>query len=136
MHVWGVPCARWSAPMMPLFRSAGDEADKLRFHVNRGGQPRSRGGRRNDPESFLDRIKFIRISMLTDPALDAGRHEFEIADTARPGSATRKKSVVSQRKWLDTAGAGNLSPDYRWNVLWRALAQHVGRAPDGHCLSE
>jgi glutamate synthase (NADPH/NADH) large chain len=56
----------------------GDEADKLRFHVNRGGQPRRRGGRRNDPESFLDRIKFIRISMLTDPALDAGRHEFEI----------------------------------------------------------
>jgi glutamate synthase (NADPH/NADH) large chain len=26
----------------------------------------------------LDEIKFIRISMLTDPALDAGRHEFEL----------------------------------------------------------
>ena len=26
----------------------------------------------------LDRIKFTRISMLTDPALDAGRHEFEL----------------------------------------------------------
>lgn len=56
----------------------GDEADKLKFHINRGGQPRSRGGRRNHPEGILDRIKFIRISMLTDPALDAGRHEFEL----------------------------------------------------------
>jgi len=55
-----------------------DEADKLRFHVNRGGQPRRRGGRRNAPGGVLDRIKFTRISMLTDPALDAGRHEFEL----------------------------------------------------------
>ena len=55
-----------------------DEADKLRFHINRGGQPRRRGGRRNVPGGVLDRIKFIRISMLTDPALDAGRHEFEL----------------------------------------------------------
>ncbi len=56
----------------------GDDFDKLRFHMNRGGQPRRRGGRRNVPGSLLDRIKFIRISMLTDPALDAGRHEFEL----------------------------------------------------------
>jgi glutamate synthase (NADPH) large chain len=55
-----------------------DEADKLRFHINRGGTPRSRGGRRNVPGGILDQIKFIRISMLTDPALDAGRHEFEL----------------------------------------------------------
>ena len=27
---------------------------------------------------ILDQIKFTRISMLTDPALDAGRHEFEL----------------------------------------------------------
>lgn len=55
-----------------------DEADKLRFHDNRGGQPKRRGGRRNLPDGILDRLKFIRISMLTDPALDAGRHEFEL----------------------------------------------------------
>jgi glutamate synthase (NADPH) large chain len=55
-----------------------DEADKLRFHINRGGSPRNRGGRRNVPGGILDQIKFIRISMLTDPALDAGRHEFEL----------------------------------------------------------
>lgn len=55
-----------------------DEADKMRFHVNRGGSARRRGGRRNAADGILDRIKFIRISMLTDPALDAGRHEFEM----------------------------------------------------------
>lgn len=56
----------------------GDEADKVRYHVNRGGNPRRRGGRRNVRGGILDQIKFIRISMLTDPALDAGRHEFEL----------------------------------------------------------
>ena len=53
-------------------------ADKLRFHGDRGGQARRRGGRRNTKGGILDRLKFIRISMLTDPALDAGRHEFEM----------------------------------------------------------
>ncbi len=52
--------------------------DRFRFHVNQQGEPRKRGGRKNDNLSLLDRIKFIRISMLTDPALDAGRHEFEL----------------------------------------------------------
>ena len=55
-----------------------DEADKLKYHRDRGGQPRSRGGRRNVEGGVLDQIKFMRISMLTDPALDAGRHEFEL----------------------------------------------------------
>jgi len=57
---------------------SNEEIDKQRFHINTGGVPRRRGGRRNVPGSFLDQIKFVRISMLTDPALDAGRHEFEL----------------------------------------------------------
>lgn len=52
---------------------------KLYHYKNKHGEPLRRGGRRNDPAiSTLDRIKFTRISMLTDPALDAGRHEFRI----------------------------------------------------------
>jgi glutamate synthase (NADPH/NADH) large chain len=65
-------------PNDAIIPARSDESDKLRFHINRGGQPRTRGGRRNVPGSLLDQIKFIRISMLTDPALDAGRHEFEL----------------------------------------------------------
>jgi glutamate synthase (NADPH) large chain len=54
-------------------------AHKFLFHKNRGGIPYTRGGRRNDPAtSTLDKLKFTRISMLTDPALDAGRHEFHL----------------------------------------------------------
>ena len=50
---------------------------KFLFHRNKGGVPYKRGGRRNDTSvSTVDQLKFSRISMLTDPALDAGRHEF------------------------------------------------------------
>ena len=65
-------------PNNAIAPAPADEADKLRFQVDRGGQPRRRGGRRNVPGVLLDRLKFVRISMLTDPALDAGRHEFEL----------------------------------------------------------
>lgn len=52
---------------------------KFLHFKNRGGEGYKRGGRRNDPSiSTLDRLKFTRISMLTDPALDAGRHEFRV----------------------------------------------------------
>lgn len=53
--------------------------NKFLHYKNKGGDAYKRGGRRNDPAiSTLDRLKFTRISMLTDPALDAGRHEFRI----------------------------------------------------------
>lgn len=53
--------------------------NKFLHFKNRGGEGYKRGGRRNDPNiSTLDRLKFTRISMLTDPALDAGRHEFHV----------------------------------------------------------
>ncbi len=53
--------------------------NKLLHYKNKGGEAYKRGGRRNDPAiSTLDRLKFTRISMLTDPALDAGRHEFRV----------------------------------------------------------
>ncbi|MFA5718276.1 MAG: glutamate synthase-related protein [Desulfobulbaceae bacterium] len=49
------------------------------FHIHQKGEAWKRGGRRNVPgRTFLDRIVFNRISMLTDPALDAGRHEFNL----------------------------------------------------------
>ncbi|MEW6110129.1 MAG: glutamate synthase-related protein [Nitrospirota bacterium] len=53
--------------------------NKFLHFKNKSGDSYKRGGRRNDPSlSTLDRLKFTRISMLTDPALDAGRHEFRI----------------------------------------------------------
>ena len=53
--------------------------NKFLHYKNKGGEGYKRGGRRNDPSiSTLDRLKFTRISMLTDPALDAGRHEFRV----------------------------------------------------------
>jgi glutamate synthase (NADPH/NADH) large chain len=75
-----VGCAMCSmvCPNDAIFPYRSDEAEKLIYHNNQGGQPRRRGGRRNVSGGILDQIKFIRISMLTDPALDAGRHEFEL----------------------------------------------------------
>jgi len=75
-----VGCAMCSlvCPNDAIVPVLNEDVDKQRFHINSGGVPRRRGGRRNAPGSLLDQIKFIRISMLTDPALDAGRHEFEL----------------------------------------------------------
>lgn len=54
-------------------------SDRHRFINTQGGEAAKRGGRKNEPgPSLLDKISFNRISMLTDPALDAGRHEFSM----------------------------------------------------------
>ena len=58
-----------------------NEHRSLFFH-NQKGDSYKRGGRRNaEGKTLLDRILFDRISMLTDPALDAGRHEFSVTTT-------------------------------------------------------
>ncbi len=54
-------------------------SDRFKFQSTVGGEAEKRGGRRNVPgPNLLDKIIFNRISMLTDPALDAGRHEFDL----------------------------------------------------------
>jgi glutamate synthase (NADPH/NADH) large chain len=98
-----VGCATCSlvCPNDAIFPMRSDEADKLRYHINRGGQPRSRGGRRNVPGGILDQIKFIRISMLTDPALDAGRHEFEMRSLlGRVLPPEQNLKFLNQNGWI------------------------------------
>ncbi len=78
-----------------------EETDKVKFHINRGGQPKKRGGRRNSKGGLLDEIKFIRISMLTDPALDAGRHEFELRTLlGRVLSPEKTLEHLKQNGWV------------------------------------
>ena len=56
-----------------------DNEHRATFLLNQKGDAYKRGGRRNATgKTVLDRISFGRISMLTDPALDAGRHEFNM----------------------------------------------------------
>ena len=88
-------------PNDAIIPAKSDEADKLRYHINQGGQPRRRGGRRGTPESLLDMIKFIRISMLTDPALDAGRHEFELTTLlGRILPPEENLSFIKENGWI------------------------------------
>jgi len=75
--------------------------DRLKFHINQKGIPRRRGGRRNASGSVLDRIKFTRISMLTDPALDAGRHEFEMRTLlGRVLSPRENMKRLKEKGWI------------------------------------
>ena len=74
--------------------------------------------------------------MLTDPALDAGRHEFELRTLLGRVLPPEENLKLLPRTRLDSAGAGDLSSDHRQHVLRRALSQHVGRAPDGGCLPQ
>ena len=108
------------------------EALTYRFHQNRGGQPRTRGGRRNSSLSLLDQLKFIRISMLTDPALDAGRHEFEMRTLlGRVLPPEKGLQALAENGWvppvreiyplvIGSMSFGALSPN-----MWEGLAMGV-----------
>ena len=88
-------------PNDAIIPAKSDEVDKLKFHLDRGGQPWRRGGRRNVADGVLDQIKFIRISMLTDPALDAGRHEFAITSLlGRILPPEENIRFVSENGWI------------------------------------
>jgi glutamate synthase (NADPH/NADH) large chain len=78
---------------------------RVRMLQNHQGEAWKRGGRRNFRESLLDRIMFNRISMLTDPALDAGRHEFQLN--------TLLGRVLSPEEYLKRKANGGWIPPVR-----------------------
>jgi glutamate synthase (NADPH/NADH) large chain len=105
---------------------------RVRLLTNDKGEAWKRGGRRNVRESLLDRIMFNRISMLTDPALDAGRHEFYLntllGRVLRPDEYLRRKAAG---EWIPpvreifpfvigSMSFGALSPN-----MWLGLLQGV-----------
>ena len=75
-----------------------DETDKLRFHINKGGEPCRRGGRRNDPGSVLDRIS---SSGLHAPRPGPGRPPARVRaqDPAGPGPSSRRGGANHGRCW-------------------------------------
>ncbi len=76
------------------------------FQQNQKGEAAKRGGRRNKTgATILDRISFGRISMLTDPALDAGRHEFS--------TNTILGRVLPPEEYLRRKAAGEWIPPTR-----------------------
>ncbi len=84
----------------------GTNENRTLFFENQKGEPNKRGGRRNEQgATLLDRIMFNRISMLTDPALDAGRHEFSITTTLG--------RVLSPEDYLDHKINGGWIPPTR-----------------------
>ncbi len=103
------------------------------FLNNQKGEAYKRGGRRNTTgASLLDRIMFDRISMLTDPALDAGRHEFTLSTTiGRILSPEEYLKRIQQGGWIPptrevfpfvigSMSFGALSPN-----MWLGLLQGV-----------
>jgi glutamate synthase (NADPH/NADH) large chain len=133
--------------------------NKFLFYKNRGGEGYKRGGRRNDPGvSTLDRIKFTRISMLTDPALDAGRHEFRVRSyigkilpaEELPLKMEGGKLVVDKTKekfippvreifpiMIGSMSMGSLSP-YMWEGLAMGVAylNEIEKIPVVMCSGE
>ena len=87
---------------------------KFLFYSNQGGVPYKRGGRRNDSGmSTLDQLKFTRISMLTDPALDAGRHEFRIRALLGRNLPPEKLPLKTVDDKLLLSGPGSFIPPVR-----------------------
>ncbi|MFV0437588.1 MAG: glutamate synthase-related protein [Desulfopila sp.] len=83
-----------------------DNENRALFFRNIKGEPNKRGGRRNSQgATLLDRVVFDRISMLTDPALDAGRHEFNITTTLG--------RVLSPEEFLEKSLSGEWMPPTR-----------------------
>lgn len=83
-----------------------DVENRTLFFNNQKGEAGKRGGRRNKPgPTLLDRMIFNRISMLTDPALDAGRHEFSLATTIG--------RILSPEEYLKKKVAGEWIPPTR-----------------------
>ena len=83
-----------------------DNEHRHRFFHNLKGESYKRGGRRNaEGPTLLDRILFDRISMLTDPALDAGRHEFNVTTTLG--------RVLSPEDFLERTRKGEWIPPTR-----------------------
>ena len=102
-----------------------------------------RGGRRNDPsQSTLDKLKFTRISMLTDPALDAGRHEFRVRTLLGrnlpaeqlPLKVEGDKLLISNHTFIPPAA--DYTDPHRQHVHRRSITAHVGRSCNGNYLSE
>ena len=78
---------------------------RVRLLHNHQGEAWKRGGRRNVRDTLLDRIIFNRMSMLTDPALDAGRHEFQLN--------TLLGRVLSPEEYLRRKATGEWIPPVR-----------------------
>ena len=110
--------------------------DRMKFHINQQGVPRRRGGRRNASGSVLDRIKFTRISMLTDPALDAGRHEFEMRTLlGRVLSPRENMKRLREKGWIPPVR--EIYPLIIGGMSFGALSpHHVGGTSNGSGLSE
>lgn len=86
--------------------TVNDNENRTLFMHNQKGEPYKRGGRRNTSgPTLLDRIVFDRISMLTDPALDAGRHEFNVTTTLG--------RVLSPEDFLERTRKGQWIPPTR-----------------------